>query len=883
MPAPLSTYRLQLHREFPFAAAAARADYLRRLGVDAAYLSPILTATPGSQHGYDVCDPTRLNPELGGVEGFAELSEALRREKLGCLVDFVPNHMAADARFNPWWRDVLEKGRQSAYASFFDIDWEPPKPGLRGKVLLPVLGDAYGRVLERGELRLARENDRLTLRYFDHDFPVNLDSEPELQGAVKDGGPALQGLLETFNGAPGEAASFDRLHALLEKQSYRLANWKTAGDEINYRRFFDVNELLGLRMELPEVHAAVHGFILDLVREGRVTGLRIDHIDGLRDPLAYLQELRKEVEDAAPGSAPFYLLVEKILCGEETLRPEWPVQGTTGYEFLNDLNGLFVDPAGLAKLHRLYRRFSGRAESVAQEERACKRLILTTTLASELNTLANRLDRLSEADRTTRDFTLESLRTALRETLAGLDIYRTYGRAEGFNDADREAIESALLEAMEENPALEPSIFDFLRIVLIPSGEGGESLPAKARLDLALKFQQLSGPVQAKSVEDTVFYRQAALISLNEVGGTPASTGLAAGDFHRRTAARAAVFPTNLLATETHDTKRGEDARARLNVLTEMPELWRRAVFALSRLSASWRQRASKPLPSRNDEYFLYQSLLGCWPVGADGEPLPADEAFIERVRAFVIKAAHEAKLHTSWIHPNTDYEELLLAFTEELLRGRFAARFREIFFPVVRACARAGAAHSLNQVSCKCAAPGVPDVYQGAESWDFSLVDPDNRRPVDFARLESDLEAMEAYLEPVPSPRQDWAASLWSRWPTGEVKHYALARCLRWRQAYPDLFVQGGYEPLEFAAPDGEYAGFARRHGDQVLLACLHTRALTRPAGELRLPVEWKGRAFTHLFTGEVFSAKGDAIPSIPLESLFKGFPTAWLWLNPA
>jgi len=887
---PHSTYRLQLHRGFPFRAAAEQVAYLRELGVGAAYLSPLLAAQPGSTHGYDVCDPERVNPELGGEEGLAALARTLREAGLGCVADFVPNHMGADATHNAWWRDVLEKGPASSRAEFFDIDWSPPKAGLRGKVLLPVLGDAYGRVLEHGELRLAADGDRLVLCYFDRVFPLCAATVAAAASAAGADPGDPEAIAAALNGTHGDAASFDGLHALLELQAYRLANWKTAVHEINYRRFFDVNELLGLRVEEPRVFEALHALVLRLACEGVLTGLRLDHVDGLRNPRGYLKDLRARLEEAAEARrdhvAPFYLVVEKILCGEEELRADWPVQGTTGYEFLNDLNLLFVDPAGLGKLRRLYHRFTGRTEPVGAEERACKRLILSTSLASELNALAVRLDRLSESDRTWRDFTLEALREALREVIAWLGVYRTYGDDSGFDDGDEAAVEAALRGAMRDNPAIDPSVFDFLRLVLLPrEDDAGRSLPIKARRDFAMKFQQLTGPAQAKGVEDTVFYRQAALLSINEVGGGPGSGGLVPADFHRRVAARAARFPHGMLATATHDTKRGEDARLRLDVLTESTDAWRRAVYQIARTAAPVRVRtAAGNATSRNDEYILYQTLLACWPLDSDGEPVPGDEELTARVREYMVKAAREAKLRTSWIHPDAEYEEALTAFVDRLVLGRAAARFRTAFFPLIKSCARAAALHGLRQTACKCAAPGVPDVYQGTEFWDLSLVDPDNRRPVDYALRAAHLAEIADLIDPArePSGRDARVRALLDRWPDGVVKQYVLARCLRWRATHAPLFLDGEYVPLAFdSAPD--WIGFERRLGDAALAVCFpvrHAASLPEENASLELSAGWAGRRARHLFTGTVFTPKpGDGGPRIALSALTDEFPVAWLW----
>ncbi len=1029
MSIPSSTYRLQMHKDFPFSEAGKRIGYLKDLGIGAVYLSPILLAKPGSTHGYDICDHNRINPELGGEEGFLAYAAALKEAGIGCLLDFVPNHMGADSGSNPWWWDILENGQSSPYRGYFDIDWDPLKPDLKGKVLLPILGDQYGKTLERGEIRLEFAEGGFRFRYGDNIFPVNPgmipaalgdqsglpmgDAEPEAieylsimtayrnlpvnpgadgklvqerhrekevarkrLAALVEAYPVVRTFIEAkvaeVNGIAGQVKSYDRLHALLEGQFYRLAYWRTAGQEINYRRFFDVNGLAGLRMENPEVMDATHSLVLRLAAEGSILGLRIDHVDGLYNPAGYLARLRSMAEAAVGGAvgaagaavgaaeasgkafsqgspSPFYIIVEKILCGEELLSRDWPVQGTTGYEFLSDLNGLFVDPAGLAKLGRLFRSVTGRSQSFIQEARHGKRLILETSMSSELNVLANGIDRLSEADRNFRDFTLEALRNALRETVVCLPIYRTYEDSGEISERDREAIEAALQAAALENPAMEGSIFGFLRTVLLPSGGNGPSpetrtpettLSAEQRLDFSMKLQQLSGAVQAKGVEDTAFYRHLVLLSLNEVGGDPGSSGIPADEFHRRIRIRMQTFPHTLLATATHDTKRGEDARARINVLSQVPDAWRRAVSRLAKLAAAIRRGPGEAAPSDIDAYLLFQSMIGCWPMGPDGKPLPADAALADRLRAFAVKAAREAKLRTSWINPNGKYESALAGLVDELLLGASGPKVAKALFPVLETCAREGAFHSLNQIACKCAAPGVPDVYQGTETWDLSLVDPDNRRAVDFEELASGLTWIRNAFAPSPAfgdravpgesdpgaeARRGRILDLLDRWPDGRIKQFVLWQCLQWRKAFPDLFLAGAYHPVAIRG-DGPAAlswlAFYRQHGGRNLLVCIRIRSpsvtLTLPdpvpplslayrevsgnadglatgnaevnggraertgGEELVLPGEWSGKWLVHAFTGTRFrAAENGEDCRVPLAAIAADFPTAWLWME--
>lgn len=989
---PASTYRLQLHGEFPFEAAREVLPYLHRLGVDTAYLSPILLASPGSRHGYDICDHNRINPELGGEDGFVRLSDSLRERGMGCLLDFVPNHMGADPASNPWWWDVLENGPSSPYAAYFDIDWDPLKPDLKGKVLLPVLGDQYGRVLERGELRLEYEAGGLVLRYYEHRFPINprmvpLVLEPEdpeadlplaefeaveylsiltslrnlpayfetdprrirerqrekevarkrLADLLAHSAAAAAYVAERIracNGEPGREGTFDKLHDLLERQTYRLAFWRTAGQEINYRRFFDINGLLGVRMENPEAFAATHALLSDLVHQGRVTGVRLDHVDGLLDPAGYLRDLRALLDGDREGP-PAYIVVEKILTGQEVLRPDWPIEGTTGYEKLARLNGLFVAAEGVGKLERFYRRFTGWTGTFADEVRRCKRLILATSLGSELNVLANRLDRLSEADRNTRDFTLEALRDALREVIAAFPIYRTYGGTAGFAAEDVQAIDIALKSAARANPAMEASLWTFLRTALLPLEENdphgpGVSLPLEHRLEFAAKFQQLTSPVHAKGVEDTAFYRRAWLLSLNEVGGEPDSHGVPVDEFHAGILRDLETFPHGMTASATHDTKRGEDARMRLNALSALPDEWRRLVGRLSRVTSTLPSPGDGDATvSREDEIFLFQSFVACWPLRADGEPQLPDGELRERLYAYWIKSAREAKVHTSWINPNEAYEQALARMLDGLLSGPGRRRFRSALFPFMQHCAALGALRSLSHAALKIALPGVPDIYQGTERWDLSLVDPDNRRPVDFRDRQWVQESLEPYVDTeaalaaadanprdgaagsppsaVEPSRRDFALGLLTHWPDGRIKQYVLSRMLRWRRAHAELFRAGSYRPLAvehtpatgwlaFAREPRQAEGSLRTEAQGILICCVRVRGPGKagnpatggyPAWSeamepetLRLPAEWADRTWTNLFTGTAFRALADGDSArLDLGVLGADFPIAWLW----
>jgi (1->4)-alpha-D-glucan 1-alpha-D-glucosylmutase len=902
---PVSTYRLQFHAGFTFRDAAALVHYLARLGVTDVYSSPTLRASPGSRHGYDICDHNELNPEIGSEADYRAFTDALAASGMGQLLDFVPNHMGTDPAANRWWKDVLENGPCSPHARFFDIDWRPVKEELRDKVLLPVLGAQYGEVLEKGELKLEFRDGALLLRYFDWTFPVNpresplvyrqnLDAlraalppdDPDLReflsvltqlenlpryverdparievrqrekevararlNRLADPSPAVREHLERnvalANGEAGKPQSFDLLHELLEHQVYRLSYWRTAGHEINYRRFFDINALAGLRMEDEKVFAETHALVLRLIREGMVHGLRLDHVDGLYDPADYFDRLQGAVfnqwraqyaevalaqarkdadrpggEPAAGGhlgrstSPPFYVLVEKILSPGETLPDGWAVHGTSGYEFAALVNGLFVDPSSAAALRTFYGRFTGRRAPFSIVGYVGKRLIMTTSMPSELNVLARALNRLSEKDRRTRDFTLESLRDALREVVACFPVYRTYLAADGPSASDRLMVEIAISRARRRNPATEPSIFEFVRSAVLPEPGADPEF-----LRFAMRFQQYTGPVQAKGLEDTAFYRYGVLISLNEVGGNPDKFGHSPAEFHSANAERLAKRPYSLMATATHDTKRGEDARVRIDAISETASEWRYAVLAWRKMNEAhktWLE--GEPAPDMNDEYRFYQTLVGVWPAGDEGRA--ASSALVERVRAATLKAVKEAKLNSSWINANQAYEEGVLKFVDACLAGAGAARFLPSFLGFLDRAAPIGMVNGLAQAALKIGSPGVPDFYQGTELWDHSLVDPDNRRPVDFAVRARMLAELEPIFTAPAGERRRALAELLENWTDGRAKLFLTACGLRRRREDPELFLEGAYVPL---ASEGKHAekvvAFARTRGDRAFL----------------------------------------------------------------
>jgi (1->4)-alpha-D-glucan 1-alpha-D-glucosylmutase len=865
---PVATYRIQLSHVFGFHDLHSVIPYLADLGVTECYCSPILTARQGSTHGYDICDHNTLNQELGTRTEFETLAHALQGRDLGLIVDFVPNHMGIDPQTNVWWRDVLEHGPRSPYARFFDIDWHPVKEELRNKVLLPILGDQYGRVLERGELTLVYESGALVLQYFDRSLPINarqtnvvfreswaavagrlgpdhedlltfdralraLEGEQTVTNPVDvpgeewlqerkaarqhladviDRSPALREHVDrtvaAVNGTPGDAGTFDRLHALLEGQAYRLAYWRTAYDEINYRRFFDINDLAGLRMEDPRVFAATHGLLLDLVEQGFITGIRLDHPDGLFDPTAYFQSLVAAVAARRDGASDLYLVIEKILGRGEQLRDVWPVHGTTGYGVLNTINGLFLHPDRLISLRRHYREFSGMRSSSADTEYASKRLMMRTAMASELNVLATALNRISETDRQYRDFTLNSVRRALTEVVACFPVYRTYVSAQGATEDDVAVVDEAIAEAQRRNPLQEPSIFAFIREVLLPPPPDAGAAIDRWRdraVAFAHKFQQYTAPVVAKGIEDTAFYNDVTILSANEVGGDLRHRAREVAEFHRSNLDRLTRWPLEMTAGSTHDTKRGEDARARLNVISELPDEWRAHLSRWTAINNEARSRlAATAAPDRNDEWTFYQALTGAWPAERLDAPVPAaaPDELVDRMRTFMRKAMKEAKRHTSWAYENQEYETAVLAFVDASLAGVTARRFLASFVPFQRRLAWFGMLNSLSQLLLRLGSPGVPDIYQGSELWDFSLVDPDNRRPVDFAHRRELLAGLHAAS----------LAEVFENWPDGRAKLLTLSRVLRFRRAHRDLFIHGEYEPLT-TDEDLHFVAFARRH----------------------------------------------------------------------
>jgi len=955
---PSATYRVQFSLKFRLPDALELVPYLNELGISELYASPSFKARKGSSHGYDVADAQRVNSELGTEEEFDELVLKLKSYSMGLLLDIVPNHMSATHE-NAWWMDVLENGLSSEFADFFDIDWHPAATKAaflqENKVLLPVLGDLYGNVLENLELVLKLEEKGFRIRYFERQFPLDPKScRPlveqvleALQGASEadaeilarvagileeidwmpsgsslspedkslrrtsarkikedlwqlyvsntEAHKAVDEVMRRWNGTKEEPQSFDHLDHLLSVQSYRLAHWKIGSEEINYRRFFDINDLVGLRVEDPHVFEERHRRIFSMVRSGKVTGLRIDHIDGLYDPLGYLQQLQQGVAlgESRPGDENIYVVVEKILGERESLPEDWPVAGTTGYDFVNAVNAIFIDPEGLSNLESVYARFTRKVVPFADASYAGNKLVISQLFAGDIQSLTRNLAGLAAQDRQARDLPLHELVQLLIEVTACLPVYRTYMRAGIISPRDRVFIERALQLARERTPArnISDAALAFLRQVLFLEPPPYAESQREAYLRFAMRWQQFTGPIMAKGLEDTASYVHNSLISLNEVGEDPLreSLPLEVEAFHLFNQERQETWPHTLNATSTHDTKRGEDVRARINVLSELPARWEAALIRWSR----WNQSRKKTIgdhvtPAPAEEVLLYQTLLGAWPLLEEQVP-----EFKERVKEFMVKAAREAKVFTNWIEPNPGHEAALQDFVEAVFRADVKNRFWADLTHFQKEVVFYGALNSLSQVLLKICSPGVPDFYQGEELWDFNLVDPDNRRPIDFpsrARLLDELKAAE---------QRDSAAlvaDLVEHWQDGRIKLYLTWKAARFRREYKKLFEEGSYVPLPATGRvASNICAFARRVQKQWVVSVaprFFTRlvdpgqpplgsdvwgssALSLPRGA---PLTWR-----NVLTGQLVNAKSAAghQSRLSLATLFKTFPVALLYAN--
>ncbi len=973
---PVSTYRLQFNRDFTFSDACDIIPYLDALGITDIYASPYFRAQPGSTHGYDVTDHNSLNPDAGTPEDYEAMTAALRDRRMGLITDIVPNHMSIAGSENPWWTDVLENGQCSPYASFFDIDWKPLKEELEDKVILPILGGQYGYVLENRELRLSFEEGSFFIRYWEHRLPLDPSTfdmvlthrqdalretlsleDPDYQKflsivtALKNLPPRteqdqdrikdrlsenensknrLKALYERsselrafldenisiFNGTPGKPESFDLMDKLLSAQAYRLSFWRVATEEINYRRFFDINDLGAIRMEEERVFNEAHRLILSLVREGRVTGLRVDHPDGLHNPTEYFRRLQEgcfiamclgKLDDSEGGEKyreiyrealsaspkgplrrPLYIVGEKILMESERLSPEWPIFGTTGYGFMNSVNGVFIDPSNAKAIDKIYTGFTKQTVRYPELSYAKKKLIMETSMSSEINVLGHRLNRISERDRHYRDFTLNNLIDAIVEVIAFFPVYRTYISASGISDNDRRYIEAAVSKARRRSLEISPLVFDFIRDVLLleyPRQRDDEDLRGEC-LDFTMKFQQLTGPVMAKGVEDTVFYTYNRLASLNEVGGNPERLGMTVEAFQGQNIERQKHWPHTLIATSTHDSKRSGDVRARINVLSELPAHWREAIIRWARINRKFKGKIEGRLvPDRNEEYLLYQSLIGAWPIGEMDEAEFGE--FVERIQNYMVKAVREAKTNSSWLNPNSDYEDAVVNFTKKILNS---SRFLTDFKPFKEKVAHYGMFNSLSQTLLKITSPGVPDMYQGTELWALTLVDPDNRMPVDYALRITMLEGLRT-LESTKE-RASFARELLDTKSDGRIKLYLIYKALGFRRQNSELYSGGEYVPLHTSGRHSERIIASGQFNDGEAAITVVPRLLAglagadeAPIGELwedtsiHIPTERAAPAYRNIFTDEtVMPVEQDGIPVIRVADVLKNFPVALL-----
>ncbi|AFG36411.1 malto-oligosyltrehalose synthase [Spirochaeta africana] len=917
-PYPRATIRLQFRKEFTFADAQELVPYFAQLGASHIYASPVLLARPGSTHGYDIVDHNRFNPEIGTEESFAGLCRALHEHGMGLIMDFVPNHMGVGSDDNEWWLDVLEWGKSSPFAKFFDIDWDPVEAAVKGKILLPVLGDQYGTILENGELVLTYDHHEgsFSLWYYQHRFPIAVrhygeilrlagercdkllpyakqfreigtggrslrqhtlkrneadDLKRRLSALIsqdEQAKSAVQHALDRLNGIPGQPRSFDPLHALIQKQAYRPAYWRVAANEINYRRFFDINDLAALRMEQPELFDISHQLIFRLISEGKLQGLRLDHVDGLWDPRQYFERLQDraayalfespfsgvETLGAHPDTAchapearldqPFYVLVEKIMAKHETIRADWAISGTTGYEFLNTVNGLQVNHDAEEPLTDLYRSFTGRSVDLEQMIVEAKHLIMQDSLASELNVIANKLNRLAKQSRRTQDFSRIRLRQAFADISAYFPVYRSYVTERGIDPDGRRDVEWAVAKAKKASKGPDKSVYDFLYNVLTTDllQQKGQGYRKSLLMEIVMGAQQFTGPVMAKAIEDTVFYRFGRLISMNEVGGHPDHFGSSVSAFHYQAKHRLQTHPFAMITSATHDHKRGEDTRARINMISELHQEWAEAVLRWSTMNARKKRITDDgPTPSPGDEYFLYQTLVGTFPVNLDLEDPECMDGYIARIRQYMEKSIREAKIFTSWTNVNQDYEDGMNDFIEKILTPNQSSVFLNDLQRFVRRILPGSYVNGLMQTTLKLTSPGVPDIYQGNDMWDYSLVDPDNRRPVDYGRR---IDAMQ----------RDNLSIEHARWlletaVSGEVKLHVIRCILGLRRCYPDIFATGDYLPLETT---GEHAdrvlAFSRVHQDTqiVVIVPVQTAGLIQDS-HLPLPVGW-GDTVVHL-----------------------------------
>lgn len=939
-PIPLATYRLQFNHQFTLQQAIELIDYWQELGITDLYASPLTKAKSKSLHGYDVIDHNQINPEIGTEEDFARLASLLKDKGMGFILDIVPNHMCIADPGNNWWRDVLENGPSSIYAGYFDITWDPPKLELKDKILLPILTKPLGRVIEDQELKIVYQEGAFFFDYNSILLPLNPKSwssilkliHPELVTQLKENDEdllefesiltaldhlpdlserdpekckernrekeiikkrlshlleknhllqkSIQMALAKLNGTPGDPASFNQLELLLKEQAYRLSYWRLTNDLINYRRFFDINDLACLHMEKEEVLEATHSMIFKFIEKGWVTGLRIDHIDGLYNPQAYL----KRLQEKQPQSFPLYVIVEKILVGQERLNPDWLVAGTTGYDYLNLVNGIFVVPEARSPMQLIYDQFIGYPNKLSVLVYECKKLILLVSMASELYTATRQLEEISEQHRWSYDYALEGLRSALRDVIACFPVYRTYINQEDqqVSKEDQKYIFKAITFAKRLNPASDHLVFDFIKSVLMledPPNLTPEQI--RYRREFVLRLQQLTGPVMAKGFEDTALYRAYPLLSLNDVGMDAAKFGLDIEDFHAENQERAKHWPHTLSATSTHDTKRSEDVRARINVLSEIPKEWKEAIERWQNFNKSKKvELESCEVPDANEEYLLYQTLIGSWPC----VDLEDREASIDRIRNYMIKALKEAKIHTSWINPNEEYEQAVLKFIDRILDSKtdnpFLLDFQRFIFPLQKA----GMLNSLSQLILKMTTPGIPDFYQGSELWQLTLVDPDNRQPVEYGKRQEILKSIQKSAE---KNRVDLIENLSKSIEDGRLKMFIMWIVLNFRKNNASLFQEGKYIPLEVKGEKAKHiVAFSRTCGEQhclVLVSRFFLELMKNnpeiPSAEIwrntfvQLPTSIQGN-FRNIFDNHQINLKNTQ--ELSVEHIFQHFPFA-------
>jgi len=971
---PVSTYRLQLSNGFDFSDAASIIEYLFDLGITDIYTSPYFKATEDSEHGYDITDPGSLSPELGGKEGFEALSSELDKRGMGLIADIVPNHMGIDSPRNSWWLDLMENGPSSPYSRYFDVDWKPARKNLWNKIVIPILGDQYGSVLESGDIRLSYSEGGLFINYYKLCFPVDpstydmvisyrfeeleaklgpdksdyqeamsiVTALRHLPGRNETAAPAvsermrekeivkrrlsalytsspefrkhLKDNIHQFNGIKGSPECFDLLHCLLDAQVYRLSFWQVSTEEINYRRFFDINSLAAIRMEDPEVFESVHRLVLRHIREGKVTGLRVDHPDGLFDPGGYFRRLQKECVlnvlagrlfsldeknnreelesrlDSYKGTlpdTPFYIVGEKILMDDERIPGDWPVCGTTGYAFMNSVAGLFIDEQSKSAMTSAYNLFVGRKLDFARTLYERKKQIMESFMSSEINVLGSRLDAISESRRHTRDFTLNSLTDAIVETIACFPVYRTYLTEKSVENRDIRYIEQAISRAKRMGREIAPFVFDFLYDVLtLKYPENIETGLRASWLEFTMKFQQITGPIMAKGFEDTVFYCYNRLVSLNEVGGNPDRFGFSMKTFHSQNMDRAKRWPHTLNATSTHDSKRSEDVRARISVISELPREWRESTRKWRKLNSPFKSRVhGMHCPDPNDEYMLYQNLLGIWPLDEHVDI----KDISERTTAYMIKAIREAKTYSSWLNINREYEEATAAFITGIMGSE---EFLSVFIPMAQKASWYGMFNSLSQTLMKITSPGVPDFYQGTELWNLRLVDPDNRIPVDY---EFARETLNNLKKDEARGLSNPARSLCDSIKDGRAKLFLTYKALNFRKQESELFRTGEYLPLVFNGESIRHLiGFERKNGSSSaitvaprLLASLVPEG-TPPVSDLwgdtwlLLPDNLSAMTLSNVITGKTLTVQSHmGKPALYMPEVLRDFPVALLTIS--